>query len=171
MFIIFSFDKSSIRFFTGLGLWAWERVYPCAQCSEPRGSGPWPIRTRIHGDSLHLCWWCERRSNLVSKPLRSDCERGWGTWTGYCHHTRLRPRLSPNQASLRTNKCDKENNIKFVHMWNFTAARFLEQIFSTRGHKEILLNREIFWWTKDCASLGQRREQHLHHGGHCSGWT
>lgn len=45
------------------------------------------------------------------------------------------------------------------------------QVLSARGYEEIFLNREIFWRTKNCASLGQRGEQHLHHGGHCSGWT
>lgn len=45
------------------------------------------------------------------------------------------------------------------------------QVLSARGHKEIFLNREIFWRTKNCAGLGPRGEQHLYHGGHCSGWT
>lgn len=45
------------------------------------------------------------------------------------------------------------------------------QVLSAGGYKEVFLNREIFWRAKNCASLGQRGEQHLHHGGHCSGWT
>lgn len=32
------------------------------------------------------------------------------------------------------------------------------QVLSARGYKEIFLNREIFWRTKNCASLGQRGE-------------
>ena len=156
---------------TGLGLWAREWVHPRAQRSEPGGSGPRPVRTCIHGHSLHLCWRRERMPNPVSKPLRGDSQGGRGARTGHRHHPRLRPWFSPNQVSQSTEEWCRNNHLPHNHhsLCSCTFFFFL-QIFPSGRHKEILFNREVFWWTEDCAGLGQRREQHVHNGGHCSGW-
>lgn len=86
----------------GPGLWAWERVHPGTQRSEPGGSGPRTLRPGVHRHRLHLRGRRERRARVVAESLRGDCQGGGGARTGHRHHPRLWPRLASNQARPRS---------------------------------------------------------------------
>lgn len=85
----------------GPGLWAWERVHPGSERSEPGGSGPRTLRPRLHGHRLHLRRRREWRPGVVAESLRGDRQGGGGAGTGHCHHPGSRPGLASNQARPR----------------------------------------------------------------------